>query len=64
MYDKSAEWMDAKASQNKALLRFRAEASELLGIVPAEPSTDKRHADAQPATPEKPATDAKSDKRD
>ena len=40
-YDKAAIWMDEKKSKSKELVRFRAEAEELLGVevstVPAEP---------------------------
>ena len=31
-YDKGVEWMDKNQPENKELRRFRAEASELLGL--------------------------------
>ena len=31
-YDKAVEWMDKNHIENKELLRFRAEAAELLGV--------------------------------
>jgi tetratricopeptide (TPR) repeat protein len=39
-YDKAVEWMDKNAPKNEELLRFRAEAAELLGIAEPQPSTD------------------------
>lgn len=32
-YDKATEWMDQNQPDNEELLRFRAEAAQLLGIM-------------------------------
>ena len=39
-YDKAVEWMDKNQPKNEELLRFRAEAAELLGISEPAKSTD------------------------
>ncbi|MEX0613939.1 MAG: tetratricopeptide repeat protein, partial [Pirellulales bacterium] len=51
-FDKATEWMDKNASKNEELLRFRAEATELLGI--AEPQSPTR---SQPLENEVPNTE-------
>ena len=38
-YDKAVEWMDKNQPQNAELVRFRAEAKELLQIGDEKPST-------------------------
>jgi serine/threonine protein kinase/Flp pilus assembly protein TadD len=37
-YDKAVEWMDKNAPKNEELLRFRAEAAELLGVTQTQSS--------------------------
>jgi tetratricopeptide (TPR) repeat protein len=38
-YDKAVEWMEKNSSRNEELIRFRAEAAELLGL--SEAGTDR-----------------------
>ena len=47
-YDKAIEWMEKRKSKNEELLRFRAEAEELLGIPAKPPGKNGKE------TPEKP----------
>ena len=39
-YDRAVEWMDAKAANERDLIRFRAEAAELLGVNEKKDSTN------------------------
>lgn len=39
-YDKAVEWMDKNAPKNEELVRFRAEAAELLDISQPQPTSD------------------------
>jgi hypothetical protein len=39
--EKAVSWMDNNQPENKELLRFRAEAAELLGISDVEPAKDQ-----------------------
>jgi serine/threonine protein kinase/tetratricopeptide (TPR) repeat protein len=47
-YDKAVEWMDKNQSRNEELIRFRAEAAELLGIAKPQPSASSSD---QPQSP-------------
>jgi tetratricopeptide (TPR) repeat protein len=47
-YDKAVEWMDKNNPKNEELLRFRAEAAELLGVTHPQPSSDSSD---QPSSP-------------
>jgi serine/threonine protein kinase/Tfp pilus assembly protein PilF len=47
-YDKAVEWMDKNQPKNEELLRFRAEAVELLGITDPKPAAEP--ASEQPTT--------------
>jgi hypothetical protein len=42
-YGKAVEWMEKQQTDDEQLLRFRAEAEELLGITQPQPSTDPKH---------------------
>jgi hypothetical protein len=39
-YEKAVEWMDMNQPKNEELLRFRAEAAELLGIIEPKPAVE------------------------
>jgi serine/threonine protein kinase/tetratricopeptide (TPR) repeat protein len=49
-YDKAVEWMDKNEPKNEELLRFRAEAAELLGITEPQSSAEIAPADETPPT--------------
>ena len=59
-YDKAVEWMEKNEPKNEELLRFRAEAAELLGI--AEPKADSKSAppSEKPTKADKPTTTSPS----
>ena len=50
-YDKAVNWMDTKQSDNEELLRFRAEAADLLGL--AQPAKEQ----SAPASESPPQTE-------
>jgi tetratricopeptide (TPR) repeat protein len=53
-YDKAVEWMDKSQPKNEELLRFRAEAAELLDITESEPESASTPTTQQPAKTENP----------
>ena len=57
-YDKAVEWMDKNQPKNEELLRFRAEAAELLGIGEPQPPPDKQPADDQSPNTNNPTPDS------
>ena len=50
VYDKAIEWMDKNQPKNEELLRFRAEAAELLGITQPKPQAEPKSIDNGPPT--------------
>jgi tetratricopeptide (TPR) repeat protein len=53
-YDQAVKWMETNAPENKELIRFRAEAAELLGVDPRnQPAPSTAPAASKSQSPEK-----------
>jgi tetratricopeptide (TPR) repeat protein len=61
-YDKAIEWTDKKPPQNEELIRFRAEAAELLGTIEPQPSPAPQPLDKTPNTESPRPASATTDK--